>query len=50
MQYVEPGEIHVAPIHDVKSSGFRQQDVEHVDILQFAIGNIIWGLGRMALT
>ncbi len=35
-----PFEIHVATIHDVKGSRFREQDVEDIGIVHFAVGNV----------
>jgi len=40
MYGVEPLEIYIAPIHDVKSAGLGQQDVQDVDVVQFAVGNV----------
>ena len=40
MHGVEPFEVHVAPVHDVESAGLGQQDVQDVDVVQFAIGDV----------
>ena len=44
VQSEEPFEIHIAPIHDVKSPGFGQENIEHIDFVQFAVGNMNKGL------
>jgi hypothetical protein len=40
MQYMEPGEIDIAPIHDVDRARLREQQVERVNIVQLAIRNV----------
>jgi len=40
VQGKEPSEVHVAPVHDVERAGFRPQDVEHVDVVQLAVGDV----------
>ncbi len=40
MQNVEPFEIQIPAIHDVDGPGFGEQQVEHVDVMPFAIGNV----------
>ncbi len=40
MQRKEPFEIHVATIHDVEGTRLRQQDIEDIDVVQLAVGNM----------
>src|SRR5690349_9850719 len=36
VQHMEPGEIDIAPIHDVYCARLREQQVERVNVMQFA--------------
>ena len=38
VQEIEPLEIEVAPVHDIKGPGLRDQLVEHVDIMHATLG------------
>ena len=40
VQGMEPGKVDVAPVHDVDGPGFRDEQVEHVDIAHLAVGNV----------
>ena len=40
MQDEEPFEVHVAPVHDVEGAWLRQQDIEDVDVVQLAVGDM----------
>jgi hypothetical protein len=33
-------EVHIPAIHDVEGAGLRQQDVEDIDVVQFAVGDV----------
>ncbi len=37
---VEPGEIRVVAVHDVEGAGLGHQQVEHVDVVRLAVGNM----------
>src|SRR5437899_7773629 len=40
MQDVEPLEIQIPAIHHVNRTGFRDQQVEDIDVVQLSIGNV----------
>ena len=40
MHFVQPGEVQIAPIHDVKSPSLKRQDIEHVDIAHLAVADV----------
>lgn len=40
MHRMKPAEALVAPIHDVKRPGFGDRNVEHIDAVQSAVGNV----------
>jgi len=40
VQHMEPGEIDIAPIHDVDRARLREQQVERVNVVQLAIRNV----------
>src|SRR5690242_21276285 len=40
VQHMEPGEIDIAPIHDVYCARLREQQVERVNVMQFAIRHV----------
>ena len=40
MQHMEPGEIDIAPIHDVDRARLRKQQVKRVNVVQLAIRNV----------
>lgn len=40
VQGMEPGKVDVAPAHDVDGPGFRDKQVERVDIAHLAVGNV----------
>ena len=40
MQPIEPLEIDVAPIHDVKGAGFRDQRIENIHIVQLPVADM----------
>ena len=40
LQGVQPLEVQIAAIHDVDRSGFRHQHIEHIDIVQLAVGDV----------
>ncbi len=40
MQAIQPLEIDVAAIHDVEGAGLRYQQVEDIDIVQLAVGDV----------
>ena len=46
MHLIQPREVHVAPIHDVKSPSFDGQDVEHLDIAHLAVADVDEGGNR----
>ena len=48
MHLIQPREVHVAPVHDVKSPGFDGQDVEHLDISHLAVADVNEGGNRAA--
>jgi len=37
---MEPGEVDITSIHDVKAASFEGDPVENVDIVELAIGNM----------
>ena len=40
MQRVQPREVDVAAIHDVEGTGLGKQQIEHVDVVQLAVGDV----------
>lgn len=40
MQAVETGKVEIAAIHDVEGSGFGQEQVQDVDVMELAVGNM----------
>ena len=40
MQAVETGEVEIAAIHDVEGSGLGQKQVQDVDVMELAVGNV----------
>jgi len=40
MHGVQALEVHVAPIHHVEGPGFHGQDVQYIDIVQFAVADV----------
>src|ERR1700730_14319302 len=40
VQHIEPGEIDIAPIHDVDRARLREQQLERVNVVQLAIRNV----------
>ena len=40
MQHVKPGEVQIAPIHDVDRPCLQHQHIEHIDIAQLAVGDV----------
>jgi hypothetical protein len=40
MQFEEPAEVQITPIHHVKSPRFDRQDVEHFDVGHLAIADV----------
>ena len=40
MQAVETGEVEIAAIHDVEGSGFGQEQVQDVEVMELAVGNV----------
>ena len=48
MQRVQPGEVHIAPIHHVEGAGLDRQDVQHVDVVQLAVADVDEGGDRAA--
>ena len=40
VQHMEPGEIDIAPIHDVDRARLREQQVERVNVVQLATRNV----------
>ena len=43
---VEPLEVQVTPIHDVEGAGFDEQQVQHIDIVHLAVGDVDEGGDR----
>src|SRR5262245_18468000 len=43
---VDALEIHVTPIYDVEGAGFDEQQVQHIDIVHFAVGDVDEGGDR----
>jgi len=39
MQDVEPLEVEIAAVHDVVGAGHRYQMIQHIDVVQFSVGN-----------
>jgi len=37
---IEPGEIDIASVHQIKRAWLSNQDIENIDIVQFSIGNM----------
>jgi len=37
---VQSGEVHIAPIHNVERARFRNQNIEHIDVVQLAIADV----------
>ena len=48
MHHVKTIEVQVATIRDVNRSSFRHQNVEHIDVVQLAVGNVNEGLNVAA--
>lgn len=46
LQPEEPGEVHVAPVHAVKRPGLWQEQIEAIDVVPFAVGNMEKGRDR----
>ena len=40
MQHGQPSEVQIVSIHDVDRPGLQQQDVEHIDVAQLAVGEV----------
>ena len=40
MQGVESSEIQISPVHHIEGAGFGDQDVEYIDVVPFAVGNM----------
>ena len=40
MQTVETGKVKIAAIHDVEGSGFGQEQIQDVDVMELAVGNM----------
>ena len=40
VQLIEPIEVDVAAVHDVESAGLGQQQVQNVDVVQFAVADV----------
>jgi hypothetical protein len=40
VQLIKPVEVDVASVHDVKSAGLGQQQIENIDVVQFAIADV----------
>ena len=40
MQRVQPLEVEIAAIHHVEGAGLDEQHVEHVDVVQLAVGDV----------
>jgi hypothetical protein len=40
VQLIKPIEVDVASVHDVESAGLGQQQIENVDVVQFAIADV----------
>ena len=37
---MEPGEVDIAPVHDVKAASFEGDPVENADVVELAVGNV----------
>src|SRR5665213_1508931 len=46
IQRVEPLKVQVPPIHDVEGAGFDKQQVQHVDVVHLAVGDVDEGRDR----
>lgn len=40
MHAAEPSKVQIAPIHDIKGTSFDWHEVEHVDLVHFAIADV----------
>jgi hypothetical protein len=40
MQHVKALEIEIAPVHHVEGTRLRDENIEHIDIVQLAIGDV----------
>ncbi len=40
VNHKQPGEIQIAPIHQIKRAGLQHQIVHHIDLVRLAIGNV----------
>src|SRR5208283_2220328 len=40
IESVEASEVQIPAVHHVEGTGFRQQQIEHVDIVHFAVGDV----------
>jgi len=40
VKIIQTGEVKVSSIHDIKGSGFGDEQVEDVDVVEFAVGNV----------
>jgi len=45
---LQPHEVQVSPIHDVETASLYKKNVEHIDIVQFAIADVNEGWNRAA--
>ena len=46
IERVEPLEVQVTSIHDVEGAGLDKQQVQHIDVVHFAVGNVDEGGDR----
>ena len=40
MQPIQPAEIDISTIHDIDRTRFYRQQIQHVDIVKFAVGDV----------
>ncbi len=40
MQGEKPFEVHIGPIHNIEGTRLRRQDIENIDVVQLAIGDM----------
>jgi len=40
MNLEQPSEIEISPIHNIERACFDEEDIQHIDIVYFSIGNI----------
>ena len=49
IERIEPLEVQVTPIHDVEGTGLDKQQVQHIDVVHLAVGDVdlYWSIMRL---